>query len=34
MDSCIIKLFREGRISAKTAVNYAYNPDIMAKRIM
>lgn len=34
MDSCIITLFREGRISAKTAVNYAYNPDIMAKRIM
>ena len=34
MDSCIINLFREGRISAKTAVNYAYNPDIMAKRIM
>ena len=34
MDSCTIKLFREGRISAKTAVNYAYNPDIMAKRIM
>lgn len=34
MDSCIIKLFREGRISAKTAVDYAYNPDIMAKRIM
>ena len=34
MDSCIIKLFREGRISAKTAVDYAYNPDIMAKRVM
>lgn len=34
MDSCIINLFREGRISAKTAVDYAYNPDIMAKRIM
>ena len=34
MDSCITNLFREGRISAKTAVNYAYNPDIMAKRIM
>ena len=34
MDSCIINLFHEGRISAKTAVNYAYNPDIMAKRIM
>ena len=34
MDSCIIKLFREGRISAKTAVDYAYNLDIMAKRIM
>ena len=34
MDRFIINLFREGRISAKTAVNYAYNPDIMAKRIM
>lgn len=34
MDSCIIQLFREGKITAKTAVDYAYNPDIMAKRIM
>ena len=34
MDNCIIRLFREGRITAKTAVDYAYNPDIMAKRIM
>lgn len=34
MDSCIIRLFREGKITAKTAVDYAYYPDIMAKRIM
>ncbi len=34
MDSCIMQLFREGKITAKTAVDYAYNPDIMAKRIM
>lgn len=34
MDSCIIRLFREGKITAKTAVDYAYSPDIMAKRIM
>lgn len=34
MDSCIVKLYREGRITAQTAVDYAYNPEIMAKRIM
>lgn len=34
MDSCIMQLFREGKITAKTAVDYAYNPDIMAKRVM
>lgn len=34
MDSCIVKLYREGRITARTAVDYAYNPEIMAKRIM
>ena len=34
MDSCIMQLFRNGKITAKTAVDYAYNPDIMAKRVM
>lgn len=34
MDSCIMQLFREGKITAKTAVDYAYNPDIMAKRVI
>ncbi len=34
MDSCIAKLYREGRITAQTAVDYAYNPEVMAKRIM
>lgn len=34
MDSCITNLFREGRITAQTAIDHAYNPDIMAKRVM
>lgn len=34
MDSCIADLYRQGRITARTAVEHAYNPDIMAKRIM
>ncbi len=34
MDSCIAGLFREGRITAQTAIDHAYNPDIMAKRVM
>lgn len=34
MDSCIVKLYREGKITARTAVDYAYNPEIMAKRIL
>lgn len=34
MDSCIVKLYKEGKITAQTAVDYAYNPEIMAKRIM
>ncbi len=34
MDSCIAKLYRDGKITAQTAVDYAYNPEIMAKRIM
>ncbi len=33
MDSCITRLFREGAITRETAVNYAYNPDIMKKRL-
>lgn len=34
MDSCIADLYRQGRITARTAVEHAYNPDIMTKRIM
>lgn len=34
MDSCIADLYRQGKITARTAVEHAYNPEIMAKRIM
>lgn len=34
MDSCIADLYRQGRITARTAVEHAYNPEIMVKRIM
>lgn len=34
MDSCIAKMYRDGKITAQTAVDFAYNPEIMAKRIM
>lgn len=34
MDSCIAKLYRDGSITAQTAVDYAYNPEVMAKRII
>ena len=34
MDSCILKMHRDGIIAAETAVNYAYNSDVMQKRIM
>lgn len=34
MDSCITQLYRDGKITAQTAVEHAYNPEIMAKRIM
>ncbi len=34
MDSCIAGLYKEGRITAQTAIEHAYNPEIMAKRIM
>lgn len=33
MDSSLLKLFRDGIISADTAVNYSYNQEIMAKRV-
>ncbi|MBP1544230.1 MAG: Flp pilus assembly complex ATPase component TadA, partial [Oscillospiraceae bacterium] len=33
MDSCIYKMYRDGIITADTAVEYAYNPDIMRKRL-
>lgn len=33
MDSCIMKLYRDGVISSQTAIDYAYNPELMAKRI-
>ena len=34
MDNCILKMYRDGLIAAETAVNYAYNPEIMQKRIV
>ena len=33
MDDCIARMFRDGMISEKTAVEYAYYPELMAKRI-
>lgn len=33
MDSCILKMFRDGVITKDTAINFAYNPDIMKKRL-
>lgn len=33
MDSCITKMYRDGIITAETAVEYAYNPETMRKRI-
>lgn len=33
MDSALMKLYKDGVISAETAVSYAYNPEIMSKRI-
>lgn len=33
MDNCILGMFKDGVISAETAVNFAYNPEIMQKRI-
>ncbi len=34
MDNCISDLYRNGVITAETAVEYAYNPEIMRKRVM
>lgn len=34
MDNCILKMYKDGKITAETAVNYAYNPEIMQKRIV
>ncbi len=33
MDSCILDMYRRGVITAETAVEYAYNPEIMRKRV-
>ncbi len=33
MDSCILDMYRNGTITAETAVEYAYNPEIMKKRL-
>lgn len=33
MDNCIAALYRSGRISDKTAIEYAYHPEIMRKRL-
>jgi len=32
MDNCIVNMFRKGIITAETAIEYAYNPELMAKR--
>lgn len=34
MDNCILQMYRDGVITAETAVNYAYNSEIMQKRIV
>lgn len=33
MDSCITKMYRDGIITAETAIEYAYNPETMKKRL-
>jgi len=33
MDSCILDMFRKGIITSETAVEFAYNPEIMKKRV-
>ena len=34
MDNYILKMYKDGLITSETAVNYAYNPDVMEKRIV
>lgn len=34
MDNAIIKLYKDGQISRDTAINYAYNQEIMRKRLV
>ncbi len=33
MDNCIVNMFRKGIITAETAIEYAYNPELMTKRV-
>lgn len=33
MDSSLLKLFRDGVITSETAVEFAYNPELMSKRV-
>lgn len=33
MDSCILELYRNGKITADTAVEFSYNSEIMRKRV-
>lgn len=34
MDSCIVDLLKAGKITKETAIEYAYNPDVMVRRVM
>ncbi len=34
MDNCIANMYRQGQITAETAIEYAYNPEIMKKRVI
>ena len=34
MDNCIAGMYRDGIITADTAVEFAYNPEIMRKRVL
>ena len=34
MDNYILKMYKDGLITSETAINYAYNPEIMQKRIV
>ena len=33
MDNCIVNMYRKGIITAETAIEYAYNPELMEKRV-